>query len=101
MREAAPAALELEHRSVPQHRLVLLPAQHEPGSAGAARAARLDAPAAGHPQVAPQHEAALEMEQQILAHCLDRLEQPPVEPLCELLARSSRMRRLDRHALSR
>src|SRR2546426_124400 len=59
-------ATELEHRPVPEHRLVLVAAQHEPGPAGAARTALLDAPAADHAQVAAQHEPALETQKEVL-----------------------------------
>ena len=49
--------------------------------------------------MAAQHEPALEMEQEVLADGLDRLEQPAVEAFCELLPGGSRMGRLDLHAL--
>ena len=68
---------------------------HEPRLPDAPRAARLDAPAAVHPQVAVQHEPALEAEQEVLPDRLDRLEQPAVELLRQLLHGGTGMRRLD------
>ena len=74
-------------------------AQDEPRAAGARGALLADAPASRHPQVAAQHEPALEAEQQVLAHRLDRLERQPVQPLDDPLRRGARMRRLHLHAL--
>ena len=50
--------------------------------------------------MAAEHEAALEMEQQVLADRLDSLEQATVEPLREPLDLGLWMRRLDLEALS-
>src|SRR5581483_3213279 len=53
---------ELEHGAVPEHTLVLAAPQHEPGLPRTHRPPALDPPATLHPQMAPQHEAALEGE---------------------------------------
>ena len=45
--------------------------------------------------MAPQDDAALEAQEQVLAGRLDRLETPPVEPRRKLLDRCARMRSLD------
>ena len=100
MREAPGVAAELEHRPVPEHRLVLVAAQDEPRAAAAARAALLDPPAARHPQVAAEHEAALEAQQRGSCHRLDRLERAAVQPLDEILRRGPRMRGLDLEPLA-
>ena len=47
----------------------------------------LHAPASFHPQVAAQHEAALEAEEEVLADGLHGLEPPPVEPLGDAASR--------------
>ena len=99
-RDAPSVAAELEHRPVPEHGLVLVAAEHEPRLAAAVRAARIDTPAAVHPQVAPQHEPALEAQQHVLADRFHRLEQPAVEALGEPFDRRPRMRRLHLHALA-
>src|SRR3954465_10381627 len=83
----ATGADELEDGAVPEDRLVLGAPQHEPGLASPYRTPGLDPPAAVHPQMAAQDEAALEPEQEILSHRLDRLEPPPVEPLGKALHR--------------
>ena len=70
---------ELEHRPVPEHRLALRAAQHEPRPARRARARPASAPAARHAQVAAQDDAALEPEQQVLPDGVDRLQAPPVQ----------------------
>ena len=56
-------------------------AQHEPRTTGAGRADRPDAPAPVHPQVAPDRDAALEAEEQVLPDCLDALEPATVDRL--------------------
>src|SRR5437588_3190150 len=91
----AAAAVELEDGAVPEHRLVLGTAEDEPRPAGAGRPARLDAPAAGHAQMAAQDMAALEAEEQVLARGLDGFEHEPVKPLSQPLGRGARVRRLD------
>ena len=90
----APPTRQLQHRPVPQHRLVLGAAQDEPRPAGTPRATLLHAPAAGHAQVAAQDETALEPQQQVLPHRLDRLEPEPVQPLHQPLPARPRVRRL-------
>ena len=57
-------------------------------------AARHKRPAAVHPQVAAEHVAALEAEQQVLAHCLDRKETAAVELLGDPADLRARVRRL-------
>ena len=69
-------------------------AEDEPRPAGATGAARLHPPAAGHPQVAAEHEPALETEQEILPHRVDRLEPMPVQTLHQPLPARPRVRRL-------
>ena len=72
----------------------------EPREAGARSAPLRDAPAAGHAQVAPEHLAALEREEQVLAEGLDALEPPSVEALGDALAGRARVGRLDLDVLS-
>jgi signal transduction histidine kinase/HAMP domain-containing protein len=95
------AAPELEHGAVPEHGLVRVAAQHEPGAPDPPRATRLDAPAARHAQVAAQHEPALEVQQEVLPDGLDRLEHAPVQPLRELHSGGPGMGRLDLDPLPR
>src|SRR6185437_8273978 len=64
--DAPLVAPELEHRPVPEHTLVRVAAQHEPRLPDASGAARLDAPAAAHPQMAVELEPAVEAQQEIL-----------------------------------
>ena len=91
---------ELEHRPVPEDGFVLVAAQDQPRPPAAARAALLDAPAAGHPQVAAQHEPALEAQQHVLPDRLHRFEQATVKPLGKALRRGAGMRRFHLHALA-
>ena len=91
---------KLEDSTVPEHGLVFAAPQHEPRLAGACRSARLDAPAAVHPQMAAEDEPALEPQEEVLPHRLDLLQPPPVEPLRQPLDRRARMRRLDLHPLA-
>jgi hypothetical protein len=90
----AASSVQLEDRAVPEHRLVLVAAQDEPGPAGAGSPARLDAPATGHPQVAAQDVAALEAEEEVLARRLHRFEHEAVQPLGQPLGGRARMGRL-------
>src|SRR5205814_9422672 len=56
-----PAAVQLEHRTVPEHRFVLVPTEHEPGPPDTPLAAgRRYSPAARHAQVAAQYEPSVE-----------------------------------------
>ena len=91
---------ELEHRTVPEHGLVLASAQYEPRLPRAGRSPPLDAPAAVHPEVAAEDEPTLEMQEEVLPHRLYLLEPPAVEPLGQALHRGARMRRLDFHPLA-
>ena len=86
---------ELQHRAVPEHRLVLGAAEDEPRPARRAGAARLHAPAAGHPQVAAEDEPALEAEQEVLPHRLDRTRAEARSAARPAASRCPRMRRLD------
>jgi MerR family transcriptional regulator, light-induced transcriptional regulator len=74
---------------------VRVAAEDEPRPSRPARASLLDAPAAAHPQVAAEDEAALETKEEVLPDGLDRLERPAVELLDEPLAGGARVRRLD------
>ena len=89
--------VERQHRPVPLHRLPLPRPQDEPGPPGAIRAARLDAPATAHAQVAEHRDAALEMQEQVLADRFDLLESPAVDGLRHPRRRAAGMRsdRLD------
>jgi signal transduction histidine kinase/HAMP domain-containing protein len=98
--QRAGAPNELEHRAVPEDRLVLGAAQHEPGAADPPRAARLDAPAAGHAQVAAEHEVALEAEEQVLPDRLDGFEAASVKSVGEQPSARPGMRRLHLELLS-
>ena len=85
---------QLEDGPVPLERLELGPAQDEPRRAEGPAPTRLHAPAALHPQVAPQREAALEAEQEVLADRLHALQPKPVEPLGDPEHLRSGVRRL-------
>src|SRR5262245_14030664 len=62
-----PPAVEREHRAVPLRCLPLARAEHEPGSSALRRASSPpDAPAPVHPQMAPDHDVALEREEEVL-----------------------------------
>ena len=78
------ARVQLEHGAVPLDAFVARAAQDQPGTAAARRAPRDERPAAGHPQVATQDDAALEGEQQVLADRLDGEQAPAVEALGDL-----------------
>ena len=99
--EAARAALgQLEHRAVPEHGFALGAREHEPGLAVQLGTAVDDLPAAAHAQVAAEHEAALEAQQQVLADRFDPLEPAAVQPVGGEHRGSARVRRLDRQALT-
>src|SRR5438067_3411380 len=72
---------ELELGAVPEHGLVLFPPQYEPRLANTRRPSRFEPPAALHAQVAPEDEAALEAEEEVLPDRLDPVEPPAVEAL--------------------
>ncbi len=97
---AGSAAVQLEDRAVPEDGFTLRAAEDEPGPAPRLPVARPDLPAPAHPQMAAEHEAALEVEQQVLADRLDTLQQATVEPLRESLDLSLWVRGLDLDALS-
>jgi DNA-binding transcriptional MerR regulator len=99
MRDAGAVTAQLKHGPVPEDALVRLAPQHEPRLPDAARAALLDAPAPGHPQVALEHQPALEPKEEVLPDGLHALEHAPVEPVREVLRRSPGMRRFDLQAL--
>ena len=75
-------------------------AEDEPRPAGSRGAARLDAPAAAHPQVAAQDVSAGEAEEEVLPDRLHRFEHGAVQPLGDPLRRRARMRRLDADRLA-
>ncbi len=85
---------ELEHGPIPLHRLELAPAQNEPRLAAHPRPTRLDAPAALHPKMASQHDAALEAEKHVLPDGVDALEHEAVEPRGDPENLAARVRRL-------
>ena len=94
--EAQPRPVaQLEDRAVPEHRLVRRAAEDEPRPLADLPPDRLHAPASFHLQMAPQRDASLEPEEEVLADRLDRLEPFPVEPPGDVLDRSARVRRLD------
>src|SRR5919197_2584525 len=94
------AVVELQHRAVPQHGLALGAAENEPGAAEELRTSSLQPPAPRHAQVAPQDDATLEPEEQVLSRRLDGFEPTAVEPGRELLDRSARVWRLHFEALA-
>jgi hypothetical protein len=67
------------------------------GRTRARRPSAPDLPASGHPQVAAEHEPALEREQEVLSYGFDSDQHAPVEPFGELFRRRPRMRRFDRN----
>ena len=95
------ARVELEHRPAPEDGLEL---RRRAGRATAVRARAaprgLHDPAAAHPQVRAEDDAALEAQDEVLADRLDRLEPPPVEPLGDPLGLRPRVRRLDLEPLA-
>jgi hypothetical protein len=97
---ARTAAVQLEHGAVPEHGFALGAAEHEPWPPSRLPVPRPHLPASAHAQVAAQDEAALEVEQQVLADRLDSLEETAVEPLRESLDLGLRVRGLDLDALA-
>jgi hypothetical protein len=89
------AAVELEDGTVEHRTDVLLAPQHEPRLPEDRRVPAEDTPTSLHAQVAANHEAAFEVEQQVLPDCLDALQSATVEPRRELLYGCAWMRRLD------
>ena len=86
--------LEREDGPVPEHALELVAAKHEPRESSARLPARLDPPAAGHPQVAADDDPALEAKQQVLPDGFDRLEHAAVDPRRDAGRLGAGMRRL-------
>ena len=66
---------------------------------GALTVALEDLPAALHAQVAAEHEAVLEAQEQVLADCFDLEQAPAVEALGDACHPGARVRRLDRELL--
>jgi MerR family transcriptional regulator, light-induced transcriptional regulator len=95
VREPAAVLHELQHRPVPEHRFDLVAAQHEPRPSRTAAALRLDPPPSGHPEVAPEHDAAFEAEEQVLPDRLHAFQRAAVQALGKPLRRRPRMRGLD------
>jgi hypothetical protein len=87
-------AAELEDRSVPEDRLVLAPPEHEPGRSAARGACMLNVPPTAHPEVAAQHGAIVEREEQVLPERLDPIEPFPVYPGGDTECLGTRMRGL-------
>ena len=87
-------AAELEDRSVPEDRLVLAPPEHEPGRSATRGACVLNVPPTAHPEVAAQHGAIVEREEQVLPERLDPIEPFPVYPGCDTECLGTRMRGL-------
>src|SRR5262249_8419948 len=80
--EAAQRAIvQLEDGAVPQNAFDAVAAQHEPGAADTALAARAQRPPAGHAQMRAHDDAAREPEAQVLADRLDGLEGATVDRL--------------------
>jgi hypothetical protein len=75
-------------------------AQDKPRAARPPRPLLDDLPAAGHAQVAAQHEPAFEAQEQVLANSLDGEELAAVKPLGDALTRSPRVRRLNADPLA-
>ena len=63
--------MQLEYPPAVEDRLALCSAQHEPRATARRLAARADAPAAGHAQVVSEQIAALEAQNEVLAHRFD------------------------------
>ena len=72
-----------------------LATEHEPRRAENLGIARQDAPTSLHAHVIPEHEVALELEEQVLADGAHGFEPPAVEPRRQLLHGGARVRRLD------
>ena len=89
------AGVELEHGPAPEDGLELGAAQDQPGPSSQRGPAWLHDPAAAHPQMRSEDDAALEAKDQVLADRLDRLERPAVEPLGDPLGLGARVRRRD------
>jgi hypothetical protein len=71
--------VEREDGTVPLLRFPRRATQDEPGTAAAGGAAPLEPPAAAHPEVAANDDAALEAKEEMLADRLDSLQDAPVD----------------------
>jgi hypothetical protein len=94
------ASVQFEDTAAVQHGLPLGAPQHEPGAAASRPPARTHPPAAGHPQMVPQHVTALEAEDEILPDRLDRDQTAAVEAAGVDRGLGLRVRRLDLDALA-
>ena len=91
---AESACVELQDGAAPEDGLVGRAPQDEPRTTAASCPTWNDPPAPGHAQVASEHAASFEAEQEVLPHRLDGLEPAAVEALRHSLDRRSRMGRL-------
>jgi hypothetical protein len=91
---AGPTAVQLEDGAVPEDGFALSSAQDEPWPPARRPAPRPHLPATSHAQMAAEDEAALEVEQQVLADRLDSLEPAAVQPFRESLDLGLRVRGL-------
>ena len=89
-----------EHRAVPLRRLPLAPRRTSHGRPARAPVRERDAPAAVHAQVAPDHDATLEAQEQVLADRLDPLEHAPVDRARDTRREPARVRALRLDALA-
>ena len=88
------ARIELEHRPVPLGRLPARRAQDEPRATSPGPLAdRSDTPAPVHPEMTAKDDIALEAEQQVLAHRVDRLEHAAVDRLGDVRHEPARVGR--------
>ena len=92
---ASDARVELEHGAAPEDAFELGAAEDEPGPAARQRTAWPERPAARHPQVGAEDDAAVEAQHEVLADRLDGLEPPAVELRGDVLRPCARMDRLD------
>jgi hypothetical protein len=91
--------VELEHRPVHLYGLELLAAQDEPRTPQDRRPTRPHEPAPAHTEVAPEHDPALEAQQEVLADRLNGLQPQAVQAFGHSGHRGARMRRLGLDAL--
>ena len=94
------ARVQLEHRTVPEHRFHGAATQDQPRPPGARLTARPNRPAATHPQVRSQHDSAREAKEQVLSDRLDVLQPPSVETVDGDRCPRARMGRLDLERLA-
>jgi MerR family transcriptional regulator, light-induced transcriptional regulator len=94
------AQVQLEHGTVPQNSFNLVAAQHEPRLSGAHLATRSHRPAARHPQVGAEDDAALEAQDEVLAVGVHRLQRSSVDPLGNALGPRAWVGRFGRDSLA-